>query len=96
MIQKCLGIRDINGLSLCIQQALGRSPCDGSIYLFRNYAGTRPKLLQWDINGVWPDFCSIQRETSLPNWWRHCAWQTAAGLRQRILAISECSALTYL
>ncbi|WP_254791269.1 IS66 family insertion sequence element accessory protein TnpB [Azotobacter beijerinckii] len=43
----------INGLSLRIQQALGRLPCDGSTYLFRNRAGTRLKLLQWDGNGVW-------------------------------------------
>ena len=43
----------INGLSLRIQQTLGRSPCDGSTYLFRNRAGTRLKLLQWDGNGVW-------------------------------------------
>lgn len=43
----------INGLSLRIQQALGRSPCDGSTYLFRNRSGTRLKLLQWDGDGVW-------------------------------------------
>jgi transposase len=43
----------INGLSLCIQRTLGRSPCDGSTYLFRNRAGTRLKLLQWAGNGVW-------------------------------------------
>lgn len=43
----------IDGLSLRIQQALGRSPCDGSAYLFRNRAATRLKLLQWDGNGVW-------------------------------------------
>lgn len=30
----------INGLSLCIKRTLGRSPCDGSTYLFRNRAGT--------------------------------------------------------
>jgi transposase len=43
----------IDGLSLRIQNALGRSPCDGSAYAFRNRRGTRLKLLIWDGTGVW-------------------------------------------
>jgi transposase len=43
----------IDGLSLIIQQALGRSPCDGSAYAFRNRSGNRIKLLIWDGTGVW-------------------------------------------
>ena len=43
----------IDGLSLRIQQALGRSPCDGTAYAFRNRAGNRIKLLVWDGTGVW-------------------------------------------
>lgn len=43
----------IDGLSLKIQQALGHSPCDGSVYAFRNRAGNRVKLLVWDGTGVW-------------------------------------------
>jgi transposase len=43
----------IDGLSLRIQNALGRSPCDGSAYAFRNRRGTRMKLLIWDGTGVW-------------------------------------------
>jgi transposase len=43
----------IDGLSLKVQQALGRSPCDGSAYAFRNRAGNRIKLLIWDGTGVW-------------------------------------------
>ncbi len=43
----------IDGLSLRIQQALGHTPCDGSLYAFRNRAGTRIKLLVWDGTGVW-------------------------------------------
>ena len=31
----------IDGLSLKIQQALGRSPCDGTAYAFRNRSGNR-------------------------------------------------------
>lgn len=43
----------IDGLSARIQQALGRSPCDGTAYAFRNRRGNRLKLLQWDGTGVW-------------------------------------------
>ncbi len=38
----------IDGLSRRIQETLGRSPCDGSAYAFRNRQGTRLKLLVWD------------------------------------------------
>ena len=43
----------IDGLSLRVQQALGRAPCDGSAYAFSNKRGNRIKLLIWDGSGVW-------------------------------------------
>ena len=43
----------IDGLSQKIQQALGRSPCDGTAYAFRNRNGNRIKVLIWDGTGVW-------------------------------------------
>jgi len=43
----------IDGLSQRIQNALGRSPCDGSAYAFRNRRQNRLKLLIWDGTGVW-------------------------------------------
>lgn len=43
----------IDGLSAYIQQTLGRPPCDGTAYAFRNRRGSRLKLLQWDGTGVW-------------------------------------------
>ena len=43
----------IDGLSQRIQTTLGRSPCDGSAYAFRNRRLTRLKLLAWDRTGVW-------------------------------------------
>jgi transposase len=43
----------IDGLSLAIQQSLGRSPCDGSVFVFRNRRSSRLKLLVWDCTGVW-------------------------------------------
>ena len=43
----------IDGLSLRVQQALGKAPCDGSAYAFRNKRGNRVKMLVWDGTGVW-------------------------------------------
>ena len=44
----------LDGLSARIQHSRGRSPGDGTAYVFRNRRGTRIKLLQWDGTGVWP------------------------------------------
>ncbi len=43
----------IDSLSQRIQATLGRSPCDGSAYAFRNRRQNRLKLLIWDGTGVW-------------------------------------------
>ena len=43
----------IDGLSLLVQEALGKAPCDGSAYAFRNRRQNRLKLLIWDGTGVW-------------------------------------------
>ena len=43
----------IDGLSPRIQNTLGRSPCDGTAYAFRNRRQNRLKLLIWDGTGVW-------------------------------------------
>ncbi len=48
----------IDGLSLRVQQSLGKAPCDGSAYAFRNKNSNRIKLLIWDGTGVW---CSVRR-----------------------------------
>jgi transposase len=42
-----------DSLSLRIQNTLGRSPCDGTAYAFRNRRQNRMKLLIWDGTGVW-------------------------------------------
>ena len=42
-----------DSLSLRIQNTLGRSPCDGTAYAFRNRRQNRLKLLIWDGTGVW-------------------------------------------
>ena len=49
----------IDGLSLLVQETLGKAPCDGSAYAFRNKRSNRIKLLlrgglgPWDGAGVW-------------------------------------------
>jgi transposase len=43
----------IESLSLRVQNLLGRTPCDGTAYAFRNRRGSRLKLLIWDGTGVW-------------------------------------------
>jgi hypothetical protein len=40
----------IDGLSQRIQNTLGRSPCDGSAYAFRNRRLNRLKLLLWETD----------------------------------------------
>ncbi len=43
----------MDGLSLLVQEALGKAPCDGRAYAFRNKRSNRIKLLLWDGTGVW-------------------------------------------
>jgi len=42
-----------DGLSMLVQESLGKTPTDGSAYAFRNRTGNRIKLLVWDGTGVW-------------------------------------------
>lgn len=43
----------IDGLSLYVQQQLGRAPCDGTAFVFTNRGRTRLKVVCWDGTGVW-------------------------------------------
>lgn len=43
----------VGGLSLHVQQALGRAPCDGTAYVFNNRRRTRLKVVSRDGTGVW-------------------------------------------
>ena len=45
----CAGI---DRLSLHVQQALGKAPCDGTAYVFAHRRHTRLKVVCWDGNGV--------------------------------------------
>ncbi|MBK9453224.1 MAG: IS66 family insertion sequence element accessory protein TnpB [Bacteroidetes bacterium] len=42
----------IDGLSVLVEEALQRSPCSGSAFVFCNRAGNRIKVLLWDGTGV--------------------------------------------
>jgi transposase len=43
----------IDGLATRVLQTLGKSPSDGSAFVFRNRRANRIKLLIWDATGVW-------------------------------------------
>ena len=54
----------IDGLSLHVQQALGRAPCDGTAYVFSNRRRTRIKVVSWDGTGVWMCLRRLHRGSS--------------------------------
>ena len=45
--------RGIDGLSMIVQQALGRAPSPDAAFVFRNRPGNRIKVLVWDGADVW-------------------------------------------
>ncbi|MBX9896250.1 MAG: IS66 family insertion sequence element accessory protein TnpB [Nitrosomonas sp.] len=46
-------IDGIARLSVLVKQALQRSPCAGSAFVFCNRTGNRIKALLWDGTGMW-------------------------------------------
>ena len=68
----------IDGLSLHVQQALGRAPCDGTAYAFTNHRRTRLKLVCWDGTGVW--MCVRRLHRGQFTWPRadEASWQVSA------------------
>jgi transposase len=67
-----------DSLSLRIQNTLGRSPCDGTAYAFRNRRQNRVKLLVWDGTGVW--LCQRRLHKG------HFTWPTAEATVCRLSA----------
>lgn len=56
----------IERLSCHVQQAIGRTPCDGTAYAFTNRQRSRLKLLVWDGTGVW--LCQRRLHTGRFHW----------------------------
>ncbi len=42
-----------NGLAAKVQQMIGASPFDGSLYIFRSKRGDYFKAIYWDGTGLW-------------------------------------------
>ena len=68
----------IDGLSLHVQQALGRAPCDGTVYGFANRRRTRLKLVCWDGTGVWMCLRRLHRGQFLWPQVDEATWQMSA------------------
>ncbi len=47
------GRKNINGLSLLVEQAMGLDPFAASVFVFSNRRRDRIKLLLWDRTGFW-------------------------------------------
>lgn len=45
--------KNITGLSVLVEQALGLDPFARAVYVFRNRRADRIKLLLWERNGFW-------------------------------------------
>ena len=45
--------KNINGLALLVEQALGLDPFASAVFVFRNQRADRIKILGWDRNGFW-------------------------------------------
>ncbi|CAP64048.1 transposase, IS66 family (plasmid) [Cupriavidus taiwanensis LMG 19424] len=45
--------KNINGLALPVEQALGLDPFASAVFVFRNQRADRIKILGWDRNGFW-------------------------------------------
>lgn len=43
----------IDGLATLVADQLKKNPTSGQLFIFRNRAGNRVKLLWWDSNGFW-------------------------------------------
>ena len=53
--------KSIDGLSVLVVEALEQSPQSGSLYLFRNKASNKVKVLYWDRNGFIMHYKRMER-----------------------------------
>lgn len=45
--------KQMDGLIQIVAGEMGKTPNDGSVYVFRNRSGDKLKLVMWDRNGFW-------------------------------------------
>jgi transposase len=76
----------IDGLSLQVQQALGRPPCDGTAYVFANRRRTRLKLMRWDGTGVGMCLRRLHHGQFISPAVDEASWQICADQWQCLLA----------
>lgn len=76
----------IDELSLRVQQALGRAPCDGTAYVFSNRRRTRLKLACWDGNGVWMCLRRLHRGQFVWPQAHETSWQLSDAQWQWLIA----------
>ena len=76
----------IVGLSLRVQQVLGRAPCDGTAYVFSKSPPHTPKVVVLDVTGVWMCLRRLHRgQFAWPQPGEAC-WQLSAQQWQWLVA----------
>ena len=55
--------RSMDGLAALVRDQLGLDPLSGHLFLFRNRAGDRLKVLVWDRSGFWVLYKRLERGT---------------------------------
>ncbi len=55
--------RSMDGLAALVRDRLGLDPLSGHLFLFRNRAGDRLKVLVWDRSGFWVLYKRLERGT---------------------------------
>ena len=54
--------KEINGLSVLVEEQLAADPFSGSLFLFCNRRRTHLKILYWDRNGFWLYLKRLERD----------------------------------
>jgi len=63
--------KGIDGLAAVCRHALGDTPLEGAVYVFRNRTGTALKLLLYDGQGYW--LCMKRLSQGRFTWWPQTA-----------------------
>jgi transposase len=75
----------IDGLAQVCRQMLEADPFSGTVFVFRNRAGTAIKVLMYDGQGFW--LCQKRLSHGRFRWWPDKSGQAAAGLEAHQLQL---------